>query len=87
MENVDIDFVYGCYRCRKLVYQYQIEYGKHCCYKCGSNKVVPVQLTKFGIWYCELINKIGIWYYEEIKSGNFKIRIIEFFKNYRNWLS
>ena len=70
-----MEFVYRCYRCLGLVYEYQILYGSHNCRKCGSRKVEPIMqdLTKFGKWYCKKVNRIGIWYNRKLKKDKGEI--------------
>ena len=66
-----MDKCYRCYRCGGIVYEYQILFGAHRCRKCGSLKLEPIfqDLTKFGNWYCDKINRIGHWYYTRIRKG------------------
>ena len=64
---MEVDYVFSCYRCGKIIYEYQIQYGSHVCSKCGSRHMASVNLTKFGQWYCKKINNIGMFLYERTK--------------------
>lgn len=57
-----MDAVYRCFRCGKLVFEYNLLYDPHCCTKCGGRRVIPAiqDLTRFGKWYCDKKNKIGL---------------------------
>ena len=73
-----MEVAYRCYRCGKIVFRYQITYGSHVCRKCGSRKLEPTDLTKFGVWYCEKRDKIGVWYYEKFIPAYDKIKSWKF---------
>lgn len=66
----ELDYVYRCYGCRKMVFEYNIVYDPHRCKHCGDHRLQPMlqDLTKLGKWYCKKRNKIGMWYHGKFKS-------------------